>query len=73
MNQQSSQQANQQSNQQLIMKEFSRIPIEYNDEKINGSLADYLKMRVVYRGYNPKNTYYFIKHLSGTTLEQTNQ
>lgn len=30
---------------------------------MNGTIADYLRMKVVYRGYNPKNTYYFIKHL----------
>ena len=45
-------------------KDFPKIPIEYNDERANGSLADFLRLRVIYRGYAPKNTYYFLKSLS---------
>ena len=45
-------------------KEIPRIPIELNDEKVNGCLADLLRMKVIYRGYYPKNSYFFLKNLS---------
>ena len=48
-------------------KELPRIPIELNDEKVNGCLADLLRMKVIYRGYYPKNSYFFLKNLSLTS------
>ena len=48
-------------------KEYSRIPIEFYDEKTNGSTADLLRMKVIYRGYAAKNSLFFIKHLSNNT------
>ena len=41
-----------------------RIPIEFNDEKVNGVLADIHKIKVIYRGYTPKNTFFFFKALT---------
>lgn len=41
-----------------------RIPIEYYDEKANGLLADLQRLKVVYRGYAPKNTFYYFKSLT---------
>lgn len=48
----------------LTDKDFPKIPIDYNDERINGPLADHMKLKVIYRGYAPKNTYYFLKSLA---------
>ena len=46
-------------------KEYSRIPIEYYDEYVNGNPADKTRTRVIYRGYNPKNTYFYLKTIKG--------
>ena len=45
-----------------------RIPIEFNDEKANGVLADLQKIKVVYRGYAPKNTFFFFKALTSKSI-----
>ena len=47
-------------------REFSRVPIEYMDERDTGNPADRVRGRVVYRGYTPKNTYYYFKTVKGT-------
>ena len=47
-------------------KDFVKIPIEYNDEKLHGNLADFFRLKVVYRGYAPKNTYFFLKSLASS-------
>ena len=44
-------------------KEIPKIPIEYYDERDHGCGADNQKGRVVYRGYAPKNTYFYLKTL----------
>lgn len=44
-------------------KEFPKIPIEYNDEKVNGT-SDSMRLKIIYRGYAPKNSYYFLKSLA---------
>jgi hypothetical protein len=46
-------------------KEYSRVPIEYMDERDSGNPADRVRGRVIYRGYAPKNTYYYFKTIKG--------
>ena len=46
-----------------IEKEYNRVPIEYFDERDKGCGADNIRARVIYRGYAPKNSYYFLKGL----------
>lgn len=45
-------------------RDYPKIPIEFNDEKANGLPADNMKYRIIYRGYAPKNTYYYMKSLA---------
>ena len=46
-------------------RQYSRVPIEYMDERDTGNPADRVRGRVVYRGYTPKNTYYYLKTIKG--------
>ena len=46
-------------------REYSRVPIEYMDERDSGNPADRVRGRVVYRGYTPKNTFYYFKTIKG--------
>jgi hypothetical protein len=46
-------------------REYSRVPIEYMDERDRGNMADRVRGRVTYRGYIPKNTYYYFKTIKG--------
>lgn len=54
-------------------REYSRVPIEYLDERDGGNPADRVRGRVIYRGYAPKNTYYYFKTIkcikTGLSLE----
>jgi hypothetical protein len=49
-------------------REYSRIPIEYMEERDSGNPADRVRGRVVYRGYAPKNTYFYFKTVKGMQL-----
>ncbi len=50
-------------------KEYSRVPIEYLEERGDGNPADKVRGRVVYRGYAPKNTYYYFKTIKGILIK----
>lgn len=39
------------------------------DERDHGNMADRVRGRVVYRGYIPRNTYYYFKTIKGTNKE----
>ena len=51
--------------------DFNRVPIEYYDERDYGCGADNMRARVVFRGYAPKNTYYFMKTLKRNLSSKT--
>ena len=42
------------------------------DERDNGNAADKVRGRVVYRGYAPKNTYFYFKTIKGILKNRQN-
>lgn len=43
------------------------------DERDGGNPADRVRGRVVYRGYTPKNTYYYFKTIKDVKMSQVNR